>query len=75
MKLFLFGFEILESMGVKHVEAFGDSLLVVHQVSGKYQCLDGLINACLDKCLDVIAIFDEFICIIFISMKIVRVMI
>jgi ribonuclease HI len=55
-----FGFEILESMGVKHVEAFGDSLLVVHQVSGKYQCLDGLINACLDKCLDVIAIFDEF---------------
>jgi ribonuclease HI len=60
MKLFLFGFEILESMGVKHVEAFGDSLLVVHQVSGKYQCLDGLINACLDKCLDVIAIFDEF---------------
>jgi ribonuclease HI len=32
----LFGLEILESMDVKHVEAFGDSLLVVHQVSGKY---------------------------------------
>jgi ribonuclease HI len=36
----LFGLEILESMYVKHVEAFGDSLLVVHQVFGKYQCLD-----------------------------------
>ena len=30
---FLFGFEFLQSMGVKHVEAFGDLLLVVQQVS------------------------------------------
>jgi ribonuclease HI len=52
--------EILESMDVKHVEAFGDSLLVVHQVSRKYQCLDGSLNAYLDKCLDIIARFDEF---------------
>jgi hypothetical protein len=29
----LFGLEILQSLGVKHVEAFGDSLLVVQQVS------------------------------------------
>jgi ribonuclease HI len=56
----LFGLEILESMNVKHVEAFGDSLLLVHQLSGKYQCLDGLLNAYLDKCLDIIARFDEF---------------
>jgi ribonuclease HI len=56
----LCGLEILESMGVKNVEAFGDSLLVVHQVSRKYQCLDGLLNAYLDKCFDVIARFDEF---------------
>jgi ribonuclease HI len=56
----LFSLEILESMSVKHVEAFGDSLLVVHQVSGKYQCLDGSLNAYLDKCVDVIAILDEF---------------
>jgi ribonuclease HI len=47
-------------MGAKHVEAFGDSLLIVHQVSGKYQCLDGSLNAYLDKHLDVIARFDEF---------------
>jgi hypothetical protein len=29
----LFGLEFLESMGVKHVEAYGDSLMVVQQVS------------------------------------------
>jgi len=28
----LFGLEFLQYMGVKHVEAFGDSLLVVQQV-------------------------------------------
>jgi ribonuclease HI len=56
----LFGLEILESMAVKYVDAFGDFLLVVHQVSEKYQCLDGPLNAYLDKCLDIIARFDEF---------------
>ena len=56
----LFGLEVLESIGVKHVEAFGDSLLIVQQVSGKFQCLDGSLNAYLDKCLDVISNFDEF---------------
>jgi hypothetical protein len=44
-----------------HVEAFGDSLLVVQQVSGVCQCLDGSLNAYLDKCLDVTKFnFDEF---------------
>jgi ribonuclease HI len=56
----LFGFKILESMNVKHVEAFGDSLLVVHQVSRKYRCLDGSLNAYLGKCLDIIARFDGY---------------
>jgi ribonuclease HI len=57
----LFGLEILASMKVIHVEAFGDSLLVVQQVSDKCQCLDGSLNAYLDKCLDVIKFnFDEF---------------
>jgi hypothetical protein len=56
----LFSLEILEFMDVKHVEAFCDSLLVVHQVSRKYKCLDGSLNAYLDKCLDIIARFDEF---------------
>ena len=57
----LFGFEILQSMGVKHVEVFGDSLLVVQQVSKVCQCYNGLLNAYLDKCLDIISSFDEFV--------------
>jgi hypothetical protein len=48
-------------MGVKHVEAFGDSLLVMQQIADTFQCLDGSLNAYLDKCLEIIALFDDFI--------------
>ena len=48
-------------MGVKHVEAFGDSLLVVQQVSKVCQCNNRVLNAYLDKCLDIISCFDEFV--------------
>ena len=48
-------------MGVKHVEAIGDSLMVVQQVSKVCQCYNGSLNAYLDKCLDIISSFDEFI--------------
>jgi hypothetical protein len=48
-------------MGVKHVEAYGDSLLVVQQVSKVCQCLNGFLNAYLDKCLDIISCMDEFV--------------
>jgi hypothetical protein len=54
------GQQILSSMGVKHVEAFGDSLLVVQQIVGTFQCLDGSLNTYLDKCLGIIALFDDF---------------
>jgi hypothetical protein len=47
-------------MDVKHVEAFGDLLLVVQQVAGVYQCFDGSLNAYLDKCLEIIALFVDF---------------
>ena len=57
----LFGLEFLQSMGMKHVEAFGDSLLVVQQVSKVCQCYNGAFNAYLDKCLDIISYFDEFV--------------
>jgi ribonuclease HI/probable phosphoglycerate mutase len=57
----LFGLQILHDMGVKHVEAYGDSLLVVHQVSKVCQCLSGSLNAYLDKCLDIISCMDEFV--------------
>jgi ribonuclease HI len=57
----LLGLEILGSMGVKHVEAFSDSLLIVEQVVGTYQCFNGPLNAYLDKCLKIIALIDDFI--------------
>ena len=55
------GLEFLQSMGVKHVEAFGDSLLVVQQVSEVCQCYNGSLNAYLDRCLDIVSSFDEFV--------------
>jgi hypothetical protein len=57
----LFGLEILHDMGVKHVEAYGDSLLVMQQVSKVCQCLNGFLNPYLDKCLDIISCMDEFV--------------
>jgi ribonuclease HI len=56
----MLGLQILSSMGVKHVEKFGDSLLVVQQITGTFQCLNGSLNAYLDKCLGIIALFNEF---------------
>jgi hypothetical protein len=47
-------------MGMKHVKAFGDSLLVVQQIAGTFQCLDRSLNAYLDKCLEIIALFNDF---------------
>ena len=47
---------MLRSMEVKHVEAYGDSLLVVQQVAGEFQYLEGSLRACLD----VIDYFAEF---------------
>jgi hypothetical protein len=40
---------------------FDDSLLVVQQVVNVYQCFDRSLNAYFDKCLEIIALFDDFI--------------
>lgn len=55
------GLQILESMDVKNIEAYGDSLLVVQQVSRNYQCFDGSLNMYLEKCLEIIANLDDFV--------------
>jgi hypothetical protein len=47
-------------MGIKHIEAFDDSLLVVQQVADVFQCFDGSLNGYLEKCLEIIALFDDF---------------
>jgi hypothetical protein len=59
-KAILLGLQILSSMGVKCVKAFGDSLLIIQQVAGVFQCFDGSLNAYLDKCLEIIVLFDDF---------------
>jgi ribonuclease HI len=56
----LLGLQILNSMGVKHVKSFGDSLLVVQQDAGMFQCFDGSLTVYLDKCLEIIALFHDF---------------
>lgn len=47
-------------MGVRDIDAFGDSLLVVQQINGEFQCFDGLLNSYLDRCLDIIKSLDTF---------------
>jgi hypothetical protein len=47
-------------MGVKHIETFCDSLLVVQQVVDIYQCFNWSLNAYLDKCQKIIDLFDDF---------------
>jgi ribonuclease HI len=59
-EVILLGQQILSFMGIKHVEIFGDFLLVVHQVAGVFQCFNVSLNAYLDKCFKIIALFDDF---------------
>jgi ribonuclease HI len=54
------GLQILSSMRVKHVDAFGDLLLVVQQIAVTFQCFDGSLNAHHKKCLEIIGLFDDF---------------
>jgi hypothetical protein len=56
-------------MGIKLVEAFDNSLLVVQRVAGVYQCFDGSLNVYLDKCLKIIAFFMILLCSMFFVMK------
>jgi hypothetical protein len=56
----LFGLELLNCKGVKHVKAFDDSQLVVQQVLEEYQCFDGTLNSYLEKCWGIIYSLDEF---------------
>jgi hypothetical protein len=46
-------------MGVKDVEAFTDSLLVVQQIADVFKCFDESLNAYLDKRLEIIALFND----------------
>jgi ribonuclease HI len=56
----LHGLEFLRDLGARDVDAFGDSNLIVQQIRGDSQCLDGVLNSYWDKCLDIIKLFDTF---------------
>jgi ribonuclease HI len=58
-EVILLDLQILSFMDIKHVNAFGDLLLVVRQVACMFQCFDGSLNAYLDKCLKIIALFND----------------
>ena len=47
-----FGLELCLAIGVIHIEASGDSLLVVQQISKGYQCFDESLIVYLGVCLD-----------------------
>jgi ribonuclease HI len=59
-KAIVSGLQIHSSMGIKHVEAFGDSLLVMQQVVRVFQCFNRSLNVYLNKCLKIIALFYYF---------------
>ena len=44
--------ELLVAIGAIHIEAFGDSLWVVQQISKGYQCFDKSLIVDLEVCLD-----------------------
>jgi ribonuclease HI len=56
----LYGLEYLRDMGERDVDVFGDSNLIVQQIRGDSQCLDGMLNSYRDRCLDIIKVFDMF---------------
>jgi hypothetical protein len=56
----LYGLEYLREMGVTSVNAFSDSMLVVHQSKGSSQCIDRVLNSYRNKCWEVIKTLDKF---------------
>ena len=48
----LFGLELCLAIGAIHIDASGDSLLVVQQISKGYQCFDESLIVYLKVCLD-----------------------
>jgi ribonuclease HI len=56
----LHGLEFLRDLGARDMDVFGDSNLIMQQIRGDSQCLDGVLNSYWDKCLDIIKLFDTF---------------
>jgi ribonuclease HI len=59
-EVLLFGLELLDYIGMKHVKVFGDFQLFVQQILEEYQCIDYTLNSYLENCWDIIHSFDKF---------------
>ncbi|XP_004289360.1 PREDICTED: uncharacterized protein LOC101296525 [Fragaria vesca subsp. vesca] len=55
----IIGLEILLNLGVREVQIFGDSLLVVNQLVEKFKCLSSSIEPYLRKAFEVLDRFDD----------------
>jgi ribonuclease HI len=55
----LSGLEVLVGMGAQRAEDFGDSKLVIQQVNGENQCLDGVLNEYKEECIKALAKFEK----------------
>jgi ribonuclease HI len=44
---------MLKALGAHKIQIFGDSKLVVQQLNGEAQCLDGILNEYWEKCLEI----------------------
>jgi ribonuclease HI len=56
----LHGIEFLRDLGARDVDVFRNSNLIMQQIKGDSQCLDGVLNSYRDRCLDIIKLFDTF---------------
>jgi ribonuclease HI len=56
----VFGLEFLADVGARDVAAFGDSNLVVQQMKGESQCLDGTLHSYQKRCVKLAECFDTF---------------
>jgi ribonuclease HI len=54
------GLEYLRDLGARDVDVFRDSNLIMQQIRGDSQCLNGVLNSYQDRCLDIIKLFDTF---------------
>jgi ribonuclease HI len=50
----------MRDLGARDVDLFGDTNLIMQQIKGGSQYLDGVLNSYRDKCLDIIKLFDMF---------------
>jgi hypothetical protein len=56
----LHGLDYLRDVGARDVDMFGDSNVVVQQIRGDRQYLDGVLNLYRECCLDIIRTLDTF---------------